>query len=485
MRAYPRLWSRLYCTPLLVSEDKAKVIEEVFRAHLGGEGTRVRLMDDDYPAETEAQRQQREHERRSAAYSGIALQNKPEKPYALTQSGIALIPVLGTLIQRGSWMDAASGLTSYDSVAALLDRALSDPDVRGAVLEIDSPGGEAAGVMDLAGRIASASKPVWASASEQAYSAAYWLAASAARVYVPTTGGVGSIGAVMLHVDQSKRDSQMGYAVTVIRSGARKAETNSREPLSPTAAAWLQAEVDRVGGLFAGEIAKYRGLSADAVLELEGSLLTPPQAVEGNYVDGIASLVQTVALLEQALGQGVNAGTRLAAGRITQSTSPKETTMKNASPAAIAVAAALGIAMESISEANGVKLEAAIVQHTDAARVEAKADGEKAGEAKGKEAGRVEATAAERARVKAIMAHDEAKERPALAMSIALETELSVEQAAKLLAGAPKQASGLALAALMASVPNPKVGTDAGADPAAGAPKLDTASVYAARSKAA
>jgi hypothetical protein len=55
---YPHLWARLYGAPLLIHPDKAKVIEEVFRAHVLGTGDarKPKAMEDDYPAETPEQR---------------------------------------------------------------------------------------------------------------------------------------------------------------------------------------------------------------------------------------------------------------------------------------------------------------------------------------------------------------------------------------------------------------------------------------------
>ena len=50
-------------------------------------------------------------------------------------------------------LEAASGLTSYGEIAARLDAALADPQVSGILLDLDSPGGEAGGVFELAERI--------------------------------------------------------------------------------------------------------------------------------------------------------------------------------------------------------------------------------------------------------------------------------------------------------------------------------------------
>ncbi len=62
-----------------------------------------------------------------------------------------------------------------------------------------------------------------------------------------------------------------------------------------------------------------------------------------------------------------------------------------------------------------------------------------------------EGTAAERARIKAIVTSDQAKGRETLAQSLAFNTDLSAEQAVAVLGDAPKQSR------LDGNVPNPKV----------------------------
>ena len=40
-----------------------------------------------------------------------------------TADGVAIIPVLDTLVNRGAWLDSRSGLTSYEGIAAQLRAA--------------------------------------------------------------------------------------------------------------------------------------------------------------------------------------------------------------------------------------------------------------------------------------------------------------------------------------------------------------------------
>lgn len=467
MKNYPHLATQLYGVPLLIHPEKAALIERVFQARLQGDHS-IALMEDD--GETPAQRAEREQARRAIAYAGIGLQPRSDKPYALTNSGIALIPVMGTLMKRGSWMGAMSGLTGYDQIASLIDNALADAEVKSILMEIDSPGGQANGLFELAARLiqANSAKPVWGHANENAYSAAYALLSATDRAYAPNTGGVGSIGTIAMHVDQSKRDSMMGYSYTFIYAGAKKADLNSHQPLNESGLAFLEAEVQRVNGMFVSHVADRRSLTAEAVLATEAALMSPPEALDGGFIDGVATLAEVVSLLEAELrNPGSTTGTGMAARR-SFATSRKEISMetKDKKPAA------------SANEADQPKPTDA---QLEAVRTEATATGTAAGVA----TGRADGIKAERERVQGILTHAEAKDRPQLAMSVAFETEMTVEQAAKLLAAAPKQAAGSALASLMAGVNNPKVGTDADVDLGAAKPKIDTASIYAARRQAA
>ena len=73
-------------------------------------------------------------------------------------------------------------------------------------------------------RAADAVKPVWAVASDTAFSAAYAIGCSASRLLVSRTGGVGSIGVIAMHVDQSVRDAQEGYRFTAINKRTTRAQ---------------------------------------------------------------------------------------------------------------------------------------------------------------------------------------------------------------------------------------------------------------------
>lgn len=451
--SYDRLASRLYNCPLLITPDKAEVIERVFRAHL--EGTVAELPKYDPKV------------RPDVLMQTATTFTRQRAGYMRSDSGVALIQVVGALVQRHT-PGASMAAESYENINAQLQAAMNDPMVRGILLELDSPGGEGAGVAGLADAIcaADASKPVVAHANEMAFSAAYWLAASAGEVVVPKTGMVGSVGVIMLHVDQSQMNTKRGIEVTHITAGARKADFSPHQPLSEAALGNAQAMVDRLYGQFVDHVAAARGISIDAVKATEAGLLNPDEALAIGMIDSIGSLDDALQRLNVLMSD------------------PSQ--RKNYGRAAAHAHLSTGQLQENpMSDAN----KGAAPGNNAAITPEQLADARAAGVAEGKTTGAAEATKAareaERARISAITTHAEAAGRTKLAEHLAHKTEMSVDDAVAMLAAAPKEAAAAApsnlLAAAMGKIPNPKVGADAGEGEAAKITPPNPATVYAFR----
>ena len=256
-------------------------------------------------------------------------QRDGQTPFAMVD-GIAVIEVSGVLVHRGAWIGQSSGQTSYEGIAAQLAAAVADPAVRGIALEIDSFGGEVAGVFDLADaiRTARASKPVQAFVAEHAFSAGYALASQATSIILPRTGAVGSIGVVVMHADMSGQLSDAGVTVTLIHSGAHKVDGNPYAPLPNPVRARIQAEIDSLRTLFAETVAAGRGrrLTAAAALATEAECYRGAAAVAAGLADEVSDPASAFAAFAAAVnGRGP---TRSAMpGRAPRSPLSKEATM--------------------------------------------------------------------------------------------------------------------------------------------------------------
>ncbi|MBA3059133.1 MAG: S49 family peptidase [Gammaproteobacteria bacterium] len=302
MNLLPHLAARLFGAPLLIHRPKLDVILSVL-------GTRVGLPDLSAPTGFV-------QPDRSAAHADTGA----------ARSSIAVIPIYGTLVRRTQGLEAQSGLTSYAGIAQSLETALADPSVAAILLDIDSPGGESSGVFDLADRIRAATtiKPVWAVANDMAFSAAYALGSAASRLIVSRTGGVGSIGVIAMHVDQSVKDQQDGIAYTAVFAGDRKNDLNPHAPISGEAHSFLQGEVNRIYDLFATTVAKHRHMGVNTIKSTQAALYFGADAVASGLADDVGTLDDAIRQINSMLTPPVPSLSRLLASQTLPETSPEK-----------------------------------------------------------------------------------------------------------------------------------------------------------------
>ena len=266
----PHLAQKLFNTPLAIHPKKAEVVMASLMERFGIAQIRSAMMEEDD-----------EYFSRKA---------RKDDGYDVLE-GIALIPVHGTLVQKLGSLRPYSGMTGYDGIRRVFLTAMNDPDVKGICLDIDSPGGEVAGCFDLVDLIYEerGKKPIYAILSENAYSAAYAIASAADKIYVPRTGGVGSVGVIVIHCDMSQRIKDDGLKVSIITYGDRKAESNQYVPLTDEARAAVQHDVDEMGRLFVRTVSRNRGLSEETIRNTQASCYLAAEGVQMGLSDVVAS----------------------------------------------------------------------------------------------------------------------------------------------------------------------------------------------------
>jgi len=279
MNHLPYLASRVFNTPLMIDQKKLAAILAVLAPRLGLE-----------PPAVEA---------------ALLAEQRSRGPYAVTEAGIAVIDVSGSLVNRASGMDAQSGLTSYEQLGNEILDAATDPQVRGILLRLDSYGGEVNGAWDVAGLIEEAAqmKPVWASVDDWALSAGYLLASAADSIWITRTGGVGSVGIIAMHLDQSGFDAANGLRYTTIFAGSRKNDFNPHEPLSTEARDVLTAEVNRLYGMFVDAVARRRGLSADDVRSTEAGTFYGEEGIAQGFADRLGTFRDALTAMTEWLSK--------------------------------------------------------------------------------------------------------------------------------------------------------------------------------------
>jgi signal peptide peptidase SppA len=298
--------------------------------------------------------------------------------YSRTDDGVAIIPLIGSFVNRGAYIGASSGVISYEGVAHQLRQAGADPKVRAVILDLESGGGQALGAFETARAVRdlAAAKPVTAVVNGMACSAAYAIASAATRIVTTESGISGSIGVVLLHVNRQDAMTKAGLKPTFIHAGAHKVDGNPYQALSDDARAGLQAEIDTLMAMFVGCVAAGRkNLTEAAVRATEARTFMGQEAVAAGLADAVGSF-------ESALAD-------LSGGRTRQvRRAPQH---------------------PPLSTRSTTKME----------------DEEKA------------IRADERARVKAITSAPEARGREKQALALALSTGLAVEEAVEIMAASP------------------------------------------------
>ncbi|WP_353270592.1 S49 family peptidase [Wolbachia endosymbiont (group A) of Hedychridium roseum] len=218
------------------------------------------------------------------------------KHFHINPKGIAIIRIYGVLTKKTEAFDHILDMTSYENIHEEIESALEDKSIETILLDIDSPGGEVNGVFDLADFIyeSRAKKRIIAIANDDAYSAAYAIASSAEKVFVSRTSGVGSIGVIASHIDQSRFDERQGIKYTTIFAGSRKNDLNPHEPMTSESLESLQKEVGRLYEMFLQLIARNRGLSIEKIRSTEAGLYFGKKAVEIGVADGVTTFFEFI-----------------------------------------------------------------------------------------------------------------------------------------------------------------------------------------------
>lgn len=391
--------------------------EVAIAAHYTDLGNDLRMM-----ASTDAKTAQESFmERRGEICDAFGMRGElQEKPFAYV-NGLAIIPVSGTLVNRFS--GCYGWVTGYNFIRQQLNFALSDPDVKGIILDINSYGGEAAGCFELSAEIAAARKikPITGVIDSNAYSAGYAIASACSKIVLTPSGGVGSVGVVAMHVDMSKMYADWGIKVTLIYEAEHKVDGNPYEPLPKDVQANIQASIHISYEAFVNLVAKNLGVDAQKIRDTKSQIYKADEALALGLIHAIATPNQAAQAFFDELS-GSNHQLHHEGNEMTDATKKEP----------------------------GAEQLAATAQATAQAASEARI--------------------AERARVSGIMGCEEAKGRSGLANHLAMNTDMSLEAAKAVMAAAPAEQAAPAPAAaksnafeqVMNASNHPNVGANGG-----------------------
>ena len=216
------------------------------------------------------------------------------------ENGIAVIDVSGALVAREEATPCGQSPASYEGIKADMTHLLMNENIHTIVGRFDSPGGMASQNMDLSDFIfenRGKGTKLIAMVDDMAYSAAFGIATAFDQIVLTRTSGVGSVGVVSYHVDQSEANKRAGIKVEYIYAGAKKVLGNPHEPLSDEARDEHQKEVSSLYELFTHTVARNLGIKQDAVKATEAGTYHGQDAIDVGFAHKLMTFDNLMSLL--------------------------------------------------------------------------------------------------------------------------------------------------------------------------------------------
>jgi protease-4 len=212
--------------------------------------------------------------------------------YFRTEQGVAIIPINGAMSREG-------GMCSYgnEQLARWTDIVNRDEQTRAIVYKINSPGGTVDSTRGFADTVRSVSKPTVAW-TPFAASAAYFVASQCTEIMIEDqlVGGVGSIGVLMIMVNQAAALEKQGFKVEIIRAEGShdKALVNGIEDISDDTRAEIQTMLNACRNEFVGYVRRGRAGKLTSQEVFTGKMYNPADAIRLGLADRKGTLQQAI-----------------------------------------------------------------------------------------------------------------------------------------------------------------------------------------------
>lgn len=251
----------------------------------------------EYLAYIEGQKEYRDHiETMADARSPFVFDIAKAPQSYFIDGNIAVMQIEGVIFPKGDFFTALFGGSTLDVMRRDFKALVEDPNIDAIVLDINSPGGSAFGVIEFSNMVFEAReiKSVYAISGTMMTSAAAIIGAAAGKGNVAITDEsvlTGSLAVVRDHMDVSRMMERIGIKITHITSGKFKRIDTGSAPLTEEGREVMQGEVNHVDAAMMEAVARFRATSIEDVREnmAQGKTFVGSQGIEAGLVDGIIS----------------------------------------------------------------------------------------------------------------------------------------------------------------------------------------------------
>ncbi|MDR0851817.1 MAG: signal peptide peptidase SppA [Clostridiales Family XIII bacterium] len=224
------------------------------------------------------------------------------------QAYLAKVSVVGEIGDYEDPYSSSDASYHHDWTIRQIDALIDDPDNKGLILYVDSPGGGVYESDELYLKIKDYQKytnrPVYVYMGSMAASGGYYISAPADLIYANRNTWTGSIGVIVGTLfDVSGFLEKYGITATDITSGPNKAMGGNFAPLTDEQRAILQSMVDEAYEQFVGIVADGRDMTALKVKTIaDGRIYTAKQAENIGLIDGITTEAEAYQLFREEAG---------------------------------------------------------------------------------------------------------------------------------------------------------------------------------------
>ena len=234
----------------------------------------------------------------TASWSGIGLADyvAATRHTALTSGpGVGVVYVSGEIVDG----EAGPGTAGGDTIAGLIEKALTDRNIKALVVRIDSPGGSVMASERIRLALMEAKRrqiPIIASMGSVAASGGYWVATSADTIYAEPSTITGSIGVFAIVPSFRESLAKAGLTADGVKSTPYSGEPDMVRGLSPEVKQLMQLSVEDIYRRFIARVAVARKLPAARVDEIgQGRVWAGSTARQIGLVDRFGGLDEAVA----------------------------------------------------------------------------------------------------------------------------------------------------------------------------------------------
>jgi protease-4 len=224
---------------------------------------------------------------------------------------VAVVPLVEeiTSLDGGTWAEVDfedAGLVSADQTIKAFKDVERNPDIKGLLLRIDSPGGTPVASEMIANSLKRLNIPTVALIREIGTSGGYLAATGADTIIASPFSELGSIGVTMSYLENWQKNQSEGLNFVELSSGPFKDYGSPDKPLTPQERSLLERDLKIYHAQFVKEVAENRDLPIEHVAKLaDGSSMPGVLALENKLIDELGDQEEARSWFADKLGMPV------------------------------------------------------------------------------------------------------------------------------------------------------------------------------------